>query len=345
MLRARFQKDEPALRATQYFLGVSKVLNNTSANVKQNGGKPGGKPRNRGRDKFRRQLPLYLMLVPAVILVAIYSYGSMVGTVIAFQKFKLGFGLFGSEWIGLKNFESLFALPNFWPVIRNTVVIAFGKMVGGVVVPVFFSLLLNEISHSGIKRSYQTMVYLPNFLSWVILAGLFFDILSPSSGVVGRLFAAMGLEAPFFLGDPKLFPGTMIVLDIWKGFGFGSVIYLAALTGIDQNLYEAAQIDGADRIQQTWHITLPGILSTVVLMTVLSMANILNGGFDEIFNLYSPAVYSTGDILDTFVYRLGIQNAQFALSTAAGLFKSSVSLVFILASYWMADRFAGYRIF
>ncbi len=300
---------------------------------------------NHKRDKFTRQLPLYFMLIPAVVLVVVYSYGSMAGTVIAFQKFNLAKGLFGSEWVGFKNFESLFSMPTFWPVIRNTIVIALGKMIGGIIVPVIFSLLLNEIAHSGVKRTFQTMVYLPNFLSWVILAGLFFDILSPSTGIIGRIFTALGLDAPFFLGDPKLFPGTMIVLDIWKGFGFGSVIYLAALTGIDQNLYEAAQIDGANRIQQTWHITLPGILSTVILMTVLSMSNILNGGFDEIYNLYNASVYSTGDILDTFVFRLGIENAQFALSTAAGLFKSGVSFVFIVASYWLADKFAGYRIF
>lgn len=301
--------------------------------------------RSRRKDKMLRELPLYLMLIPSVILVAIYSYGSMVGTVIAFQKFSPANGLFGSQWVGLKNFQNLFTMPTFWPVIRNTILISLAKMIGGVVVPVTFALLLNEIQRSGIKRTYQTMVYLPNFLSWVILSGILVDILSPSSGIVGQMFQALGIKAPFFLGDPKWFPVTMVVTDIWKGFGFGSVIYLSALTGIDPALYESASIDGAGRLRQTWHITLPGILSTVVLMTVLSMANILNGGFDQIYNMYSPAVYSTGDILDTFVYRLGIENAQYAMSTAAGLFKSGVSFVFIVASYWLADKFAGYRIF
>nr|WP_322199637.1 ABC transporter permease subunit [Acutalibacter sp. M00204] len=285
------------------------------------------------------------MLVPAVVLVAIYSYGGMVGTVIAFQKFNPANGLFGSEWVGLKNFQNLFSMPNFWPVIRNTIVISLAKMIGNIVVPVTFSLLLNEVSRSGLKRTYQTMVYLPNFLSWIILSGIFVDILSPSSGIVGRAFQAFGAKAPFFLGDSFWFPITMVVTDVWKNFGFKSVIYLAALTGVDPALYESASIDGANRWKQTWHITLPGILSTIVLMTVLSMADILNGGFDQIYNLYSPAVYSTGDILDTFVYRLGIERTQFALSTAAGLFKSGVSLIFVTASYWMADRFAGYRIF
>lgn len=310
--------------------------------------KTAGKPparHSQRKDKFLRELPLYVMLIPAVILVAIYSYGGMVGTVIAFQKFSPANGLFGSEWVGLQNFRNLFSMPNFWPVIRNTILISLAKMIGNIIVPVTFSLLLNEVSRSGLKRTYQTMVYLPNFLSWIILSGIFVDILSPSSGIVGRAFQAMGVQAPFFLGDPFWFPITMVITDVWKNFGFKSVIYLAALTGVDPALYESAAIDGAGRWRQTWHITLPGILSTIILMTVLSMADILNGGFDQIYNLYSAAVYSTGDILDTFVYRLGIERTQFALSTAAGLFKSGVSLIFITASYWLADRFAGYRIF
>lgn len=309
------------------------------------GKKTRGKVHSRSRDRLMREIPLYFMLIPAVVLVAIYSYGSMVGTVIAFQKFSPANGLFGSEWVGFENFRNLFSMPNFWPVVRNTIFISLGKMLGGIVVPVIFALLLNEIRISAVKRTFQTMVYLPNFLSWVILSGIFVDIFSPSDGIVGQLFKAFGAQAPFFLGDPFWFPITMVVTDIWKGFGFGSVIYLAALTGIDPSLYESASMDGAGRLKQTWHITLPGIVSTIILMTVLSMANILNGGFDQIYNMYSPAVYSTGDILDTFVYRLGIENAQYALSTAAGLFKSGVSFVFIVASYWLADRFAGYIIF
>ena len=295
--------------------------------------------------RWKRELPLVLMLIPAVILVTIYSYGSMVGTAIAFQKFNMANGLFGSEWIGFKNFQNLFSMPDIGQVIFNTVAISLAKMILGIIVPVVFALMLNEVTRTGVKRTFQTMVYLPHFLSWIILAGIFNDILSPSSGVVNQLLGLVGIKPIFFLGDQTWFPITMVITDVWKGFGFGSVIYLAALTGIDQNLYEAAQIDGAGRIKQTIHITLPGILSTIVLMTVLSMANILNGGFDQIYNLYSPAVYTTGDILDTFVFRLGIENAQHALSTAAGLFKSGVSLVFIVASYKLADRFAGYKIF
>jgi putative aldouronate transport system permease protein len=296
-------------------------------------------------DKFKRQLPLVLMLIPSVILVLIYSYGSMIGTVIAFQKFNMAKGLFGSEWVGLDNFKNLFTMPNIFPIIRNTVVIALGKMIGGIIVPVLFALMLNEVSKQRIKRVFQTMVYLPHFLSWVILASIFTDILSPSSGIVNRLLGLIGVEPVFFLGSTTWFPITMIITDIWKSFGFGSIIYLAALTGIDQNLYEAAEIDGAGRTMQTIHVTLPGIVSTIILMSVLSMGNILNGGFDQIYNMYSASVYGTGDILDTFVFRLGIENAQYALSTAANLFKSGVSLIFVTASYGLAYKFAGYRIF
>jgi putative aldouronate transport system permease protein len=286
------------------------------------------------------------MLIPAVILVAIYSYGSMAGVVIAFQKFIPAKGFLGpQQWVGFRNFETLFSMPNIWSVVRNTVVIALAKMIGHVVVPVTFALLLNEVGSSRAKRFFQTLVYLPNFLSWVILAGILIDILSPSQGFVNILLSKLGIQPVFFLGNPKAYPATMVVTDIWKGFGFGSVIYLAALTSIDPALYESAVIDGANRWQQTRHITLPGISSTIVLLSVLSLANILNGGFDQIYNTYSPVVYSTGDILDTFVYRLGIEQAQYSLSTAAGLFKSAVSLVFVVASYYLADRIAGYRVF
>jgi putative aldouronate transport system permease protein len=269
----------------------------------------------------------------------------MAGIAIAFQKFRAVNGLFGSEFVGLENFRILFSLPDTWQVIGNTIFISLCKMIGGVVVPVVFCLLLNEIAHKPSRRVFQTMVYLPNFLSWVIVAGIFIDILSPTRGIVNLTLGKFGIGPIYFLGDPKWFPGTMIVTDIWKGFGFGSVIYLAALTSIDPSLYESAVIDGANRWKQTWHITLPGLTSTIILMTVLSMANILNGGFDQIFNMYNAAVYSTGDILDTMIYRMGIQNAQFAVSTAAGLFKSGISLVFIVTSYYLADKLAGYRIF
>lgn len=285
-----------------------------------------------------------VMMIPALVFVIIYRYGPMLGVVMAFQKFSPAKGFFHSPWVGLDNYRNLFTMPNIGQIIYNTVFISFFKMILGIIVPVVFALLLNEISNMALKRTFQTLVYLPHFLSWVILAGIFADLLS-KDGIINVTLMSMGFDRIGFLSDQKIFPWTMIISDVWKGFGFGSIIYLAALTGIDQNLYEAAAIDGANRWQQTLHVTLPGIVSTVVLMTVLSMANILNGGFDQIYNLYRPAVYETGDILDTFVYRLGIDNAQFSLSTAAGLFKSIISSILIITSYRLADKFAGYQIF
>lgn len=194
------------------------------------------------------------------------------------------------------------------------------------------------------KRTFQTLVYIPNFLSWVIMAGIMVDILS-AEGIVNSFLGLLGMEPISFLGNPSLFPWTMIISDIWKGFGFGTVVYLAALTSIDPGLYEAALIDGAKRWKQTIYITLPLLAPTIILMTVLALGNILNAGFDQIYNLYSPVVYETGDIIDTYVYRLGIQQAQYSVGAAVGFFKSIVSCILVILSYVLAYRVAGYRIF
>jgi putative aldouronate transport system permease protein len=209
--------------------------------------------------------------------------------------------------------------------------------------PVLFALLLNEIRSRRFMRLIQTLIYMPHFMSWIILGGILLDVLSPSQGIVNTLLGLLGVKPLFFLGDLFWFPLTMVASDVWKSFGFGTVIYLAALTGIDPNLYEAAVVDGAGRWKQTLHITLPGIMPIVSLMTVLSMGSILNAGFDQIFNLYSPLVYKSGDIIDTFVYRLGMKQAQYGPATAVGLFKSVVS--FISLSYRLAYLYGNYRFF
>lgn len=295
--------------------------------------------------KINREFPLYLMLLPAVILALVFSYGPMVGIVMAFQRVLPGKGLFGSPWIGWDNFKYVFQMPNFYQVIWNTVFIAGLKAIAGVIVPVSVALMLNNVTSKLFKRTVQTVVYLPHFLSWIILAGIFVDILSPSDGVVNLLLKAVGMQPIFFLGNDNVFPWTMVATDIWKSFGFGTIVYLAALTDIDPTLYEAATVDGANRWQQTWHITLPGIMGTIIMLTTLSLGNILNAGFDQIFNLYSPLVYRTGDIIDTLVYRTGIANYQYGVATAVGLFKSVVSLLLIGIAYKLAAKFADYRIF
>lgn len=295
------------------------------------------------RKKFELQWQYYAMLIPAVVLVFIFSYIPLYGLIIAFQKYNPGLG-FNSPWVGLDNFRFLFNQPNFVQTIWNTFYIAFFKIIGGIIVPVIFALLLNEIRNVAIKRTFQTIVYVPNFLSWVIIAGVFIDILS-YNGIVNHFLSLFDIEPISFLGNEKIFPWTMIVTQVWKTFGFGTVVYLAALTGIDPGLYESAEIDGARRWQQTLYITLPLMLPIITLMTVLSLGNVLNAGFDQIFNLYSPIVYSTGDIIDTYVYRLGIEQAQYSFGTAVGMFKSVVSAALIGLSYILADKLAGYRVF
>jgi putative aldouronate transport system permease protein len=291
-----------------------------------------------------RENPLHLMLLPSVVIVLIYSYLPMVGLLIAFQKFNPAH-LFDSPWVGFENFKYVYYLPGSIQVLWNTLTISLFKIIGMIIVPVTFALLLNEVGKTLFKRTFQTLIYMPNFLSWIIMAGVLIDILSPSEGIVNKALGLVGIEPIYFLGDPTWFPITMVVSDVWKGFGFGTVIYLAALTSIDPALYESARVDGAGRWKQTIYITLPGIMPIIVLMSVLSLGSVLNAGFDQIFNLYSTQVYETGDIIDTFVYRLGIEQTQFSPATAVGLFKSVVSFSLISLSYYLASKFADYRIF
>jgi putative aldouronate transport system permease protein len=297
------------------------------------------------RRKFKAEIPLYLMLAPAFIVVLIYSYIPMAGIVMAFQRILPGKGIFGSPWVGWDNFKFVLEMPTILQVVWNTIRIAGLKAIAGIVVPVSVALMLNNVTSRAFKRTVQTVIYLPHFLSWIILAGIFIDILSPSEGVVNRLLGMVGIDPIFFLGDDKVFPWTMVATDVWKSFGFGTIIYLAALTDIDPTLYEAAIMDGASRGQQTWYITLPGITGTIIMLSTLSLGNILNAGFDQIFNLYSPLVYRTGDIIDTLVYRTGILNNQYGVATAVGLLKSVVSLLLIGLGYKAAAKWADYRIF
>lgn len=295
---------------------------------------------------LKKELQLHLMVLPAVILVLIFSYFPLYGLKIAFQRFIPAMGLFGSQrFVGWDNFKYIMNLPNFLPVMRNTIIIAWAKIIFNLLVPVTVALMLNEVNSNKIKRPIQTIIYFPHFLSWIIFGGILLDLLSPSTGIVNKIITALGGKPIYFLGDNRYFRGTIIVTDIWKNFGYGTIIYLAAITGIDSTLYEATQIDGANRWQQTWHVTLPGIRMTVVIMMVLALGRVLNAGFDQLYNLCKPIVYETGDILDTFVYRLGMENGAFGPATAVGLFKSVVSLIFISTAYAVAYKCFDYRLF
>ena len=293
--------------------------------------------------------PLHVMLFPAVVLLFIYSYLPMAGNVIAFERFNIYKGVaafWKSKWVGLGNYRELLSMGDPLKVLINTVNISVLKMVIGFFVPIIVAILLNEISKSSIKRGLQTVVYMPHFLSWVIMAGILKQVLS-GEGILNNLIASLGGEKIAFLQSNTWFVPTLVATDIWKNFGFNTIVYLAAITSIDPSLYEAAIVDGANRWKQTLNVTLPGMLPIIVLTMVLSLQGVLNAGFDQIFNLYSPQVYDTGDIIDTFVYRISFQSTtpMYDLATAVGLFKSVVSLFLISISYWMAYRFANYQIF
>lgn len=284
------------------------------------------------------------MLFPGMIFLILFHLIPMVGIIMAFQNFQPAKGIFGSEWIGLENFRRIFLLPDSRQVIGNTVIIAVSKLVLGTIAAVVFALLLNECRNIVLKRIVQTSVYLPHFLSWVILAVMFSNLFS-YTGVVNQVAGLFGAEPTMFLVSNKWFRPIMILGDVWKEFGYNSIVYVAAMTGIDPTLYEAGSIDGAARMQKILHITLPGILPTIVLMATLNMGQVLNAGFDQILNLYSPLVYETGDIIDTYVYRVGLLGLQYSFGTAVGLFKSVISFALLVISYRLADKFAGYRIF
>ena len=296
--------------------------------------------------RFKREYPLHLMVLPALTMIVLFSYIPMAGVKIAFEKFIPAKGFWGNQtFVGLDNFRYVLSIPTSMRVLGNTLYIAGAKVLLGLAVPIGYSLLLNEIRAIRYKRMLQTIVYFPHFLSWVIMAGILMDLLSPQYGLINKLITTLGGDPVFFLGSSKWFPRTIIFTDIWKSFGFKTVIYIAAMTAIDAGLYEAAAIDGAGRLRQTWHITLPGMRMIVILMMVLSLGDVMNAGFDQVFNLYNPLVYDTGDIIDTLVYRLGLLEAKYGPATAVGLFKSVVSFILISSSYFVATKWFNYRIF
>ncbi|SEO37898.1 carbohydrate ABC transporter membrane protein 1, CUT1 family [Paenibacillus sp. OV219] len=295
--------------------------------------------------KWSGQLPLHLMILPGLILILIYSYGPMFGLLIAFEKYVPAKGIMGSKWVGLDNFRYVLEMPESTQIIWNTVLIAIMKIIAGLIAPIITALLLNEVRKEVFKRGVQTVIYLPHFLSWIILGGILIDILSPTNGIFNQVLGWFGIEPIYFLGSNSWFRYVLVITDVWKEFGFNTIVYLAALTSISPTLYEAAIVDGAGRWKQTLHVTLPGMASIIVLLVTLSLGNVLNAGFDQVFNLYSPQVYETGDVIDTFVYRIGLVDAQYGVATAVGVFRSVVSLLSISLSYYLAYRFANYRIF
>lgn len=284
------------------------------------------------------------MLLPGLLWVFIFKIVPMFGLVMAFENFNPGKGILGSKWVGLDNFVYLFQLNDSKTIFFNTVFIAVLKIIGNLIAPLLVALMINELRVTFLKRGVQTIVYLPHFLSWVILAGVILDVFA-YHGPINSIRAAFGSPPILFFARADLFVPLVVGSDIWREFGFSAVIYLAALASISPELYEAAAIDGANRFQRIAYITVPGISTTIILLTVLSLGNVLNANFDQIFNLYNPLVYSTGEIIDTWVYRMGLLQMQYGLATAVGLLKSVIGFAMISLSYYLAGKFANYNIF
>jgi len=317
---------------------ISKKLNNGWVDSKKLSKKDAIKK------EFSKHWPLYVLIAPAMILTLVFSYIPMGGLVMAFQDYKPWLGILGSEWVGLDNFAKIFEFEASVNAIRNTLIISTSKIVLGLVVPIFMAILLNEVRHNGIKKGIQTLVYLPHFLSWVTVAGMLRDILG-LDGLFNLVLSRFGVTPIFFLGEPEMFRTILVVSDLWKGFGFGMIVYLAAITNVDPQQYEAAEIDGATRLQQTRYVTIPSMLPIIIVMATLSLGNVLNAGFDQVFNLYSPLTYSTGDIIDTYVYRQSLLNGQFSYGVAVGFFKSLIGFLLTIIAYKLANKYANYKIF
>ena len=292
----------------------------------------------------RAEIFYHLMVWPGLLFLIVFNYSPMSGVIMAFQYFVPAKGLLGSEFVGLKHFIYMLQLPDIEKIIRNTLVIALGKMIFGMIFSIAFAILLNEIRQKFMKKTVQTIVYLPHFLSWVVLASVVTNMFG-LDGSVNQFFTSVGLDKINFLGNSKVFPGLIIGTDVWKEFGYNSVIYLAAITAIDPGLHEAATMDGASWWKRVWNVTIPGMLPIILLMTAMNLTNILSAGFDQIYNLYSPIVYETGDVLDTYVYRIGLVGRQYSFGAAVGLCRSVVGMILLISANELTKKLTDQKIF
>jgi putative aldouronate transport system permease protein len=288
---------------------------------------------------------LYLLALPGLLYFLIFKYLPMAGIVIAFQNYSPFLGFANSEWVGLQHFVKFFSHPDFLLLFRNTMGISLMNLIFFFPLPIVIALMLNELRNEAYKRTIQSIIYLPHFLSWVIIASLSFMLLSQSTGVINYLLEAMGLEKINFLTNPNFFWVMLTSQSVWKECGWGTILFLAAIAGVNTQLYEAAKIDGAGRFKQMWHITLPAIRSIIIILLILRLGDILEVGFEQVFLMYNGAVSEVAEVFDTYVYRVGVQQGQFSYSTAAGLFKSVVGLILVLAANKLAKRFGDEGVF
>jgi len=302
-----------------------------------------------GKEYWKRYYSLYLMLIPGLSYVVIYKFLPLVGLTMAFQDYQIFLGdnilesMMLSPFVGLDNFKRLFAYGEFAHVFSNTIIISLMKLFILFPIPIILAVLISEVPSIHYKRTLQTVVYLPHFLSWVVVFGIL-STLFGSYGAVNELLTKIGWKPIGFFSDPQVFRWTLVFSDGWKEMGWGSIIYLSAITGINSELYEAATIDGAQKMQQIWNITLPGILPTIAMMLALRMGGILNAGFEQILVMYNPGVYSTADIIDTFVYRVGLGKMDYSFGTAAGLFNSVIGFIMVIGGNYLSKRVTEHSI-
>ncbi len=287
---------------------------------------------------------LMMLLIPSVVMLIIFKYVPMYGVTIAFKDFKLRKGIMGSPWVGFDVFEKVFSMPVFWTAFKNTAVLGIMNLIVGFPLPILLALLLNEIHNERYKKVLQTISYLPHFVSWITLSGLFIQLLSPSTGPVAGLFRLVGAEPYYFMGEVSTFRWVLVATGAWKGVGWGSIVYLAALSGVDQEMYEAALIDGANRFQRVWYITLPSILPTITIMLILRAGSILADNFDQIYNMSNSAMYEVANVLGVYTYELGLKNMRYAESTAVSLFLNVISLALVLLTNWVSTKVNDYGI-
>lgn len=285
---------------------------------------------------------LLLMLIPGILYYILFKYKPMYGVLIAFKEYNLIEGVTGSPWAGLKYFKMAFSQPDFWRVFKNTLILSAYKLIFTFPAPIILALMLNEVRCMKFKKTVQTLTYLPHFLSWVILSGVVINFLSPSSGPVNMVIRELGFDPIYFMGDKKYFRAILVIGTIWKEVGWGTIVYLAALTSVDTQLYEAAALDGAGRLRQTISVTLPAIANVVVIMLIMRVGKIINDDFDQIYNMYNPSVYSVADVLSTYIYKMGLEQAMYSYSTAMGLFKNLIAFTLVILTNSISTRVSDY---
>ena len=287
---------------------------------------------------------LVLLLLPSLAALILFKYAPLYGLQIAFRNFKITKGIWGSEWVGFDIYRQIFALPQFVNSFLNTLTLGIMNLAIGFPAPILLALLLNEVAHSRYKKVVQTLSYLPHFISWVTLSGLFVQLLSPSTGPIAALTSALGGKPYYFMGEPSTFRWVLVVTNIWKSCGWGSIIYLAALSSVDQEMYEAAIIDGATRFQRVWYITLPSILPTITIMLILGSGSILSDNFDQVYNMMNAAVYKVSNVLGVYTYELGLKSLKYAQSTAVGLFKNIIAFGLVIMTNAISKKISDHGI-